>query len=297
MTPKHIFSYYSGNIKASQPLGTTTLGGLIVDISRPDQKTINLVEQIRNETDADKKSQLKCSLKSYTPSIVCKERRKYANIVSYSGLMTLDFDKLPSKDYAVDVRSFLFEQFDWVYTTWLSASGLGVRAIMHIDTPDSTDDFKHMFDAVKHKYIEEYEIIDFFDNAPKNMVLPLFQSHDPNMKYRKTANKFTERYIKYTPPANTTPPLQAPDDRDTQSVVNMTRAAIDKINDNGHPQLRGASFALGGYVGGGYIDHSQAVQLIDSLIETNSYLSQKQQVYKKTAREMIQSGTKKPIYL
>jgi hypothetical protein len=294
---QHCFSVFSGNIKDSEVKGTTDLIGLINDISNPDEFTQCIIDEIRSETDEDKRARMKWQLKGYTPTVLLKDRRRLENIVSYSGLMPLDFDKLPHRQYATELRNFLFDEYPFIYASWLSSSGKGVRALVHIEQPQDKADFQAMFAGFKEYKISDYEFVDYFDNAPKNVVLPLFQSHDSDIKYRNNAIQWNQRYYHTEPLPRNLPPLEKPDERDLKQVYNILQSAINKIVDNGHPQLRGASFALGGYVGANYIDYTEAVNLIDSLIERNHYLSQKNEVYKVTARQMIQQGMSKPLYL
>jgi hypothetical protein len=210
--------------------------------------------------------------------------------------MSLDFDKLPDKQYATELKEFLFKEYPFIYCTWLSASAKGVRAIVNIDTAKDKEDYQAMFASIKNDHISDYEFVEYFDNAPKNVVLPLYQSYDPNILFREDAQIFSTRFIDPTPTPRNLPPLEKPNDDDKRRVHNTIQSAINKIKDNGHPQLRGASFALGGYVGAGYIDYYDAIDLIDKLIYRNGYLSEKPDVYKKTAREMISKGQSKPLY-
>jgi len=54
---------------------------------------------------------------------------------------------------------------------------------------------------------------------------------------------------------------------------------------------------LGGYVGANYIDYNDAITLINRLIDSQSYLSKKPDVYKKTAKTMIDKGINQPTYI
>jgi hypothetical protein len=289
---KHTFSYFSGNIKDSITVGTTSLGRVIRDIARPDERTIDLIYKIRSTNDESEKARLKWKLKSYTPCIKVTKYRRYDNIEYFSGLLALDFDKLPSNEYAIEFKNYLFNEYPFIYATWLSSSGKGVRGFVHIQRPESVDHFKSIFNAIE----QDLGIYDGFDPAPKNAVLPLFQSYDPNMLWRKEADKYTRTYIKPEPPRPEPMPVQV-DDKTHQRIIEILKSAINKIDSNGHPQLRGASYALGGYVGAGYISHYDAISLIDNLIESNKYLSIKPAVYKQTARTMINKGQSQPLYL
>jgi hypothetical protein len=293
----HYFSSFGGNIKDSHTIDTYTLSEMLREIKMPDQSVIDLVEKIRSEQDADKKARLKWQLKSWTPAVLCSKRRRIDNIIGFSGLMPLDFDKLPSKEYAQDVREFLLKEYPWIYAVWLSSSGKGVRAIVRIPIVESTAEYKMIFDAVRHNHISAYEIIDYFDTAPKNAVLPLFQSYDPNLIFRYECEIFDERYTAPEPERKNYPPINETGDAERNRVARIAESGIGKIKDNGHPQLCRVCMALGGYVGGGYIDFNEAVDLMHTLIERNDYLSQKQSVYKVTAKQMIQYGSKNPLYL
>jgi len=80
-------------------------------------------------------------------------------------------------------------------------------------------------------------------------------------------------------------------------VFNVIKKKIDTIDKEGHPILRAAAFTLGGYVGSNYIQKSDAIDMIDNLIENNLYLNKKPSGYKKTARQMIEKGASQPIKL
>jgi hypothetical protein len=288
----HIHSVYTGNIKNSKPVNLHRLGHTLKDIKQPDEATMMQIELIRNEKDEEKRARLKWKLKTYTPAIVCHEYRRYENIVNFSGLLPLDFDKLPSMEYAIEFKEMLFKTYPYIYAVWLSASALGVRAFVHIPIVETPEQYKAHYRAIK-KIMGVYT---GFDMAPQNAVLPLFQSHDPNLLYRTEAEMFTKTYYEPITPPRPIVPIQC-EDKQTQHVVNIVTSAISKINDNGHPQLRAISYALGGYIGAGYISYFDAHNLIYDLIETNSYLKLKQNVYKQTAKTMLNQGQSQPLYL
>jgi hypothetical protein len=293
----HYFSSYIGNIKDTRTVSTFTLDEMLREITDPDDATKRLVHHIRNAKDAEEKARLKMQLKAWTPVVLCAEKRRISEIIGYSGLMPLDFDKLPDAEYAVELKNFLFDNIPSLYAVWLSSSGKGVRAIVYIPIVHEKSEYVALFEGFRREIVEEYSFIDYFDSAPKNPVLPLFQSYDPNMRFRIEADIFNAPYYPVQAPVKTYPPLSSPDDKDKAFVIRKTIKGIEKITDNGHPQMCGVALALGGYVGGGYIDYSEAIDLMHTLIERNSYLSQKADIYKKSAKEMIQYGTKRPIYL
>ena len=80
---------------------------------------------------------------------------------------------------------------------------------------------------------------------------------------------------------------------ETKLIVNR----INTITDSGHSILRATAYLLGGYVGAGYLDYNYSIQMINNLIDSHHYLSQKGYVYKKTAKTMIDKGILTPTYL
>lgn len=287
----HFFSVFTGNIKDSKPVATCSLSNMLHDIRFADDSTVSLITRIRSEENADKKARLKWQLKSWTPGIIAKEHRRYAMIHEFSGLLSLDFDKLPNREYAEDFRNYLFSEHDYIYATWLSASGKGVRGIVKIPRVKSVDEYKSYWSAVEYK-MNEYE---GFDPITKNPIQPVFQSYDSDLLCRAVAKTWDKSYTKPLAPPRESYPIYTGTDEQKRSIFNRAQSGIDKITDNGHPQLRAVAFVLGGYVGGGYIDTHEALQFIDNSIDSNSYLCQKSAIYKKTARQMIESGSQKPL--
>lgn len=287
----HVCQYYSGNIKDSHPKGVITLRRLIKGIKNPPHRYISLIQRIRNQTEKAKRDQLKVQLPAFTPCAFVKGRRQYADITGFTQVAMLDFDSLPSKDYASEFKQAIFDQYECIFATWRSASGKGVRAFVRIPKVHSPDEFKAYFSAIENEF-GQYK---GFDSAPKNCILPLFYSIDTELLYRARPVVWTQ---KYEPPPPARPDVIVTYDKTSKAgwVKSNAQKAIDKIVDNGHPQLRATAFTVGGYVGGGYISQQEAINLMDTLIETNSYLSNKPRTYKTTARTMIKQGQSQPLY-
>lgn len=285
------FNYCIGNIKSATVRGTLSLAVWVDRINRPKNKTVDLVRRIRTEPNETHRANLKNQLPSVTPAVhfFIGDRRRYENIRSFTGIMMLDFDKIK---YAAEMRDYLFHEYPYIIASWLSSSGKGCRAVVRVPVCKTTDDFKLRFKALSN-IMNQYE---GFDRAPQNAVLPLYYSIDAEIKH-----DLDREYVfnEIAPPEpiieRRAVDWRMPSERHKKWAVENTIKSIDKINDNGHPQLRGASFALGGYVGAGYIGEQEAVGLMDQLIETNNYLSKKHRVYKETARTMIKQGQSKPL--
>jgi hypothetical protein len=285
------FNYYDADIKSSLPLGNVTLEYFINAIRNPKIDIKHIFERIRiaeEVGDMATKQALKSKLYSFTPCVYVQGARKYENIKHWTGLLVLDFDHL-EVDYAVEFKSYLFDEYKFVIAAWLSASRHGVRALVKIPQAKSVEEFKQYFAAIE-RHLNCYN---GFDKAPKNCILPLFFSYDAEILHRDNAQTWDEKYIEPIPP----PVKQYIINDKTSAVERIIAKKINIIVDSGHPQLRAAAYLLGGYVGGGHIDHSDAVSIIHNLIESNAYLSQKASIYKKTAVQMIDKGVNQPTYI
>jgi len=137
-----------------------------------------------------------------------------------------------------------------------------------------------------------------FDTATQNPVLPLFLSPDENILIADSVKIWIKKGVN---PKNIKRPVQkfkyeySGNAKYKDWAIKNTIKGIDKIFDNGHPQMRAVAYSLGGYVGAGYLSEFEAVELMDSLIDSNNYLSQKPNVYKKTSRTMIFKGMSSPL--
>ena len=292
MTNTFTFNYYPSLITASYPLGDITLDRLLCAIKYPKKNIADIftkIQQAEEAGDMKMKNELKTRLYSFTPCVYVKGNRRYSNIVRWTGLAVIDFDHLPSVEYAIEFKQELFKEHKFLIAAWVSPSRHGVKAIAKIPIVHSVDEFKEYFNAIHN----EFSQLQGWDKAPQNCILPLFLSYDKDLLQRDDYTEWGQRYVAPEPP-----PVQQYVITDKTSVVEKIIAAkIDRILINGHPQLRAASYLLGGYVSGGHIQQSQALQMLEKMIDTNRYLVQKAAVYKRTAAQMITKGMQKPLYL
>lgn len=291
------FQYYNNDIKSIKPLGLVSLDYWIKSMINPKCKFESIFKDIeiasKNQNKAEK-DRLKRELYYFTPCVIVKNTRRYSNIESFTGLLTIDFDGLES-DYALEFKDAIFKEYNFIICTWLSASKKGVRALLKIPICNSVEEFKHYFNAVEN----EFSIYKGFDISPKNCVLPMFMSYDKNILFRNDYTTFTKKIIPFIKPVI----KQYFINDKSSSIEKIVYSSISKINFNGHPQLRAAAFALGGYVSAGYISESDAIVLIDKCINSNAYLSRKDkglnmaEVYKTTAKTMITKGQQSPLFI
>ena len=297
------FSYFSGNIKFVRPLGTVNIEQFVNAHKNPTPSTKELVDRIKDVKDKVIKRSLKGQLFAFTPSVTIIESRKYSNIVSFSGLAQLDFDKLGSVEAAIEFRDYIFETYPMIVCAYLSPSRNGVKCLIRIP---KISIFKGIDVAIK-EYKEYYRAIesefgnyDGFDDSPKNPVLPLYISYDEDIRFRDATEVWDLKEEEPKPP----PTLRSKPnvsytytgDYYYDKTVRLISTKINEIIDNGHPQVVRAFLVLGSRVGAGYIDKFDAERLAINLIESNEYLSKGTQGYIKTAMWAIDNGFKNPKY-
>lgn len=286
--------YYSADITKPRPMGTLTLYRFLQSIQEPSERVQSILWRIRNTTDAGEKSELKKQLYAFTPAVIVGQKRCYAEIKSFTGLMPIDYDGLDPVD-AVQLKHHLFHSCTSIIAAWLSPSGKGVRAMVAIPQVQTVEQYKALFHGFEQS---EYGAFKGFDISCQNPVLPMFLSYDPDLLVGDP-DEVVQWTKTYTPPPIVVKQTYKSDEQSTR-IERIIARKINDIQDNGHPQLRAAAFALGGYVGAGLIDYTSAVGLINRLIDSNAYLTTKHRTadgYKKTARQMIEKGMMIPLEL
>ena len=297
----YTYQYYPANITKCKPTGFTTIEQFIQAHKEPSPKTTDIFKKIADaESNGDMK--LKAELKQnnllyYTPCVHIKDWRKYDNITVFTGLLVLDFDHI---DNAKAFKEYLFNEYSYIISAWLSPSKRGVKALVKIPVIEvqnpiskSIDVFKEYFRAIT----EIMEVYDGFDEINKNPTQPLFQANDPELLFREDATTFYKRKPKqkFIPKPSIQPCYSFSSNEKKEMIIRLVKRKMDEIVDNGHPQLLRIAFTLGGYVGGGYLSQNEAETLIHSLIGQHGYLSKGISNYQKTASTCISEGMNEPL--
>ncbi len=289
------FQYYENSVNSSIAMGFVTLDRFIESIKNPKLETRELLKKIQiaaNDNDNKLKSKLKEGLYAFTPDVIVKRKRTYEDVLQYTGLAVLDFDKINN---SVEFKEYLFNEYKCIIAAWLSPSKKGVKALIKMPIVKTKPEFKEY----SHGISAEMEIYKGFDIAINNAVLLLYIGWDKEILIRDNPETWIVKGIKkssfdmskvkeFKISGNITT-------KQTDWVINWYSETINAINDNGHPQLRDNSVSLGGYVSGGYISLFDAFNLSESLITQNSYLQKGISGYIKTAKQAIQLGTSKPL--
>jgi len=268
---KTYFQYYTSNIHTATAEGWVSLRHFLKANKNPKPEIIELFNKIaeagRKENDAEK-AKLKEGLFSFTPCVHVSGRRRYVDILQWTGLAVLDFDKINN---AAEFKEYIFNEYNFIYAAWLSPSKKGVKAMVKIPACTSVDEFKSYFFGLS----AEMDQYNGFDGSGQNCVLPLFLSYDPELLQREDPEPWTVKGFKRDNfnQVQSIPhsPIERTDNHG-KIIVAMIDKAIDKINGNGHPQLRGICISIGGYIANNYINKDDAISRIFYRIEQNNYL-------------------------
>ena len=290
------FQYYPAKITGIKPIGWVTLDQFIKANSNPNGHIKELFKKIEYSAsigDLKTKQELKEHLYSFTPCVNVSDIRAYKCITSFTGLLVLDFDKV---DNAADLKRYLFDTYECIYLCWISPSKKGVKALVKIPVVNTVNQFKAYYFGIA----EEMEQYNGFDSTGQNSVLPLYQSYDPEMLIRENPTLWTttginRKAFEIQPIA----PIISPElSTGKENVISkIIYSGIDKIKDNGHPQLRSLCLSIGGYVANQYMNFNDAIDIIYNRIESNHYLQKGISGYKKTARWAVLNGTSRPLTL
>jgi hypothetical protein len=297
-----IFQYYTDDVKKNKLIGKVELTRLIKAIKdEPPPKMGKIYDEIaecRKTGNEKRKSELKQHLYYFIPTTLLDgKRRAYKNIIAFTGALHLDFDHLQSNEYAKQFRDDLFNTYDCIMAAWISSSGVGVKALVKIPISKDVKEYKRYFWGIATKEMLQYN---GFDKSPQNAVLPCFISHDPGIKSRTDYTTWTRKgdnpaTVNYGKTQDFRYKIVT-NEKYEKAAIQNTIKSINKIISDGHPQVRAAAVALGGYVGAGYITLTDAVGLITNLIRSNSYLSKGTDGYIRTAIEMINKGLRAPLF-
>lgn len=298
-----VFPYYSGNIRFTRVQGNVNLEQFIRANKNPNDEILKILNKIKIADFLNFKKlkrRLKHKLFSFTPSvrIGLGMKRSYGNVIDFTGLMQLDFDKIESIEIAKDLKRYLFNEYKFVVCSYLSPSGLGVKCLIKITKPKSKEHYKALHKAVTN----ELSCISYYDEATKNAMLPLFLSYDNDIMYRDYSecetfikeDWFKINYISL----NNKPKIQITSNLSLaeEKTIKLFCNKINSIVSDGHTQLRSACLILGSRSGASYINKSDAENLAIRMIDSNNYLQKDLNNYKSTAIWAINEGFKNPKY-
>jgi hypothetical protein len=269
------------------------------DISSPHQLTVEQaleriklgrskakVEEIRACQDKVQldllKKQLPCVLFSVSKTKMVINRRDNeshrddACVVEHSGYFALDFDKCDVK-----MKLQQLQNDPYIYATWLSATGTGVRALVRC--PASIDNHQLYYTA----FLDRYKNL---DPTSRNISRICFESYDPqlwvNTKSLVWDKKLTEEQRRRNKESIT-------NRRGTQvmsTAIGMVRNSFDGTK---HVSLRDAAVLLGGYIATGRVNEEDAKRILEEEIRAKNPSDINNAI--KTIEDGIHHGKTRPL--
>jgi hypothetical protein len=290
------FQWYSRGIKTIKPSGDISLKQFIDAVISPKPHLLKAFEQIATAAEKGDK-RLKDELKTkhlffITPSVNIQGIRNYESIKNFTQFCVLEYDGIQYSDI---LRDYIFEKMKSCIFAFSSPSLTGCKFIFRIQVPNSIIEYKELYFGIAH-HLDKFKNLDV-SNA--NSVLPLFVSYDPDAKYREDAEIWTQRGYKegsYVPFEGDVEPLGDINEEDREEVVRTVSTLLNRIEDNGHPQVISGAFLGGGFCASGYISEGEMWELLENLILQNAYLRKNQEGYLKTAQTMFNKGLEAPAY-
>ena len=113
------------------------------------------------------------------------KNRSKSGLVKPSGLICLDFDKVPSIEELNTLRETIIGD-EYTYACFVSPSGNGLKVLVKI--PPTIEEHKLYFDGLKNHYNSEY-----FDIATSDISRVCFESYDPNLYVCRDSKVFKNK--------------------------------------------------------------------------------------------------------
>jgi len=201
--------------------------------------------------------------------------------ISHSGYVVLDFDH-------IDVGSSkkLLGSDPYVYSCWVSPSGDGLKALVHITNPERHRDH---FRALRTYFHKQYGLE--VDESGINESRACFESYDPELSLNEEAASFGafateqgESQVAVSKSGSYTDYLK----------LNLASRMIRQCDDGEkHAVLLKAARLVGGYIAAGRIEDDEAVRVLMREIKKRD-IDSEDHAYK-TIREGIEKGKQDPI--
>ena len=317
-----LLSYFNGVNPTKK--GDVTIRRFLKAIKNPKGKNkelLNEIEKCRVNGDTIRKSKLKEQLTTFTVGARCSYRN-YDSIIEYTGIVVLDFDGFEKRydnpmEQAIIFKQLIFELYPQIIASWVSPSA-GVKALIRIPICKTKEEYDKYAAGVG----AEFQIYQGFDQSSLIAIQACFIGGDKEILIREnpkmwttTGHKLGAEYkkgkVREVKISGLSKELQSliptsyyKTDKEYREIVYkifLTGVMNIDVDTEVHPQIRDLSFALGGYVGGGYISEDEAVALLNNTIDDNLHTFSKHDsngdVYRTTGRQAIANGSEYPIKL
>jgi hypothetical protein len=288
------FQWYSNGIKTIRPSGLISLRQLVNAIIAPKPEMIEAFNLIKNaglSGDKKEKDRLKAEKLFFTtPSATFDPIRNYESIKTFLPLAIFEYDDIK---FAEDLRDYIFEKRKDCIFAFCSPSFTGCKFIFYIDTPTSIQHYKELWFGIAQdldKFIN-------LDLSNERCTQPLYNSYDPNAKFREDAIPSFARGYKENSFVPFVGEIEIPEEvneEDAEQCFNLISHLINRIDSSGHNQVVSTSFLASGISVFHGISTNEMWDLLEDRIRSNDYLSKGVEGYLNTAKTMFNKGLNFP---
>lgn len=289
------FPWFQNGIKTVKPSGLISLQQFINAVISPKPEMVeafNLIEAAAKENNKAEKDKLKSEKLFFTcPSVIVDPIRNYDSVKEFTNLCVLEYDDI---EYAEELRDYIFEKQKSCIFAFVSPSKKGTKFIFYIEKPTSIEHYKQLFFGIAAD-LDKFKGLDL---SNERCTQPLFNSYDPNAKFREDAVMSTKRGYKinaFVPSDIEIECAEHVSEEEKEDCINMISRLIGRIEDSGHNQVISTSFLCGGI--SAYYGISELWDVLQESIESNAYLSKGTKGYLISARTMYNKGLLNPTPL
>jgi len=240
-----------------------------------DGKSLDIINDVRN---GDKKKKLSLPVVLFSGEF---SRRSDDALFEHSGFIVLDFDHVE-----VDTVKTALSTDNYVYACWVSPSGDGIKALVHITNPERHRDH---FRALRTYFHKQYGLE--LDESGINESRACFESYDPDIIIKDDYQKFGAFSSEFAEAQTTT--NEAYEYTDYMKLNLAARMIRNADDGEKHHMLIKASKLCGGYIAAGRMEEDEVVRVLFREICKRDIDSEESA--KTSIRDGIEKGKAMPI--
>ena len=289
------FQWYTNGIKTVKPSGNITLRQLINAIVSPKAEMIEAFKLIQDagvRGDKAEKDKLKAEKLFFTtPSAIFDPIRNYDSIKEFRPLGIFEYDDI---SYCEELRDYIFEKRKDCIFAFSSPSKTGCKFIFLFgETPTSIQHYKELWFGIAYD-LDKFKGLDL---SNERCTQPLYNSYDPNAKFREDAVGGTIKGYKENSFVPFVGEIEIPEEvneEDVEQCFNLISHLIDRIEDSAHNQVLSTAFLSGGLTTFYGINQDEMWNLLEGKIRDNQYMKKGTDGYLTTAKTLFVKGLQNP---
>ena len=289
------FQWYNNGIKTIKPSGNITLRQLIQSIIKPKPEMIEafkLIQEAGARGDKAEKDRLKAEKLFFTtPSAIFNPIRNYESIKSFLPLGVYEYDNIL---HCEELRDYIFEKRKDCIFAFSSPSKTGCKFIFLFgETPTSIERYKALWFGIAHD-LDKFKNLDFCN---ERVTQPLYNSYDPDAKFREDAVGIVKRGYKegsFVPYVGQVDIPENIDEKEVEDAISLIKHIFDKIDSNAHNSVVSCSFTAGGLTSFYGIDSDDIWNIIEDSIRNHNYIKTNIDGYLKTSLTLFNKGLNFP---